>query len=83
MRRPRKPLNSGRFHTLVNGDKIEALQSELRQARITFALLRRLVLLDEAAGRMATAEDIAAMTISQSTITRLETALADRGVTVA
>jgi hypothetical protein len=68
------------IHTLVNNDKTDVLQAELNQTRITLALLRRFVALDDTAGRVSTSDDLVAIQVAEANILRLETTLADRGV---
>jgi hypothetical protein len=67
------------IHSLVNSDKTQALQAELAQTKITLALLRRFVALDDQQGRVSTSEDLAAIKLAAASILRLETTLSDRG----
>ena len=66
------------IHTLVNSDMTAARQGELDQTRVSLILLRKVVAMAETAGRVATADELAAIEETEKRVTELESILADR-----
>jgi uncharacterized membrane protein len=66
------------IHTLVNSDMTAARLNELTQTRATLAALRKIIRLDEDAGRRPTSEDLLVVETTEARIVELEAILADR-----
>lgn len=67
-----------RIHTLVNSDMTAARSEQRDQARLTLTGLRKIIKLDEDAGREPSQDDLDAIDAAEKTIKKLDTILADR-----
>jgi len=67
-----------RIHTLVNSDMTAARSEQRDQARLTLAGLRKIIRLDEDAGREPSQDDLDAIEAAEKTIKKLDIILADR-----
>jgi hypothetical protein len=66
------------IHTLVNSDMTAARQSELDQTRLVLTMTEKVIALDEAAGRAASASDLEAVATAKDRVEELRVMLADR-----
>jgi hypothetical protein len=66
------------IHTLVNSDRTASLQGELDATAVSLLLLRKVIALNEAAGRPATPDDVGAVNATVARIATLRDTLANR-----
>ena len=67
-----------RIHTLVNSDRTAALQSWRDQAQLTLLGLKKIIALDNDAGRPPSPEDLASIDLVESQLVKLNEELDDR-----